>query len=291
MSTVKIVTDSTADLSPEQVGKYGIKVVPITVSFGQDSFADGVELSAEEFFTRLTSSKELPKTSQPSPEAFRQSYEEVAGADDVILSVHISGKLSGTLNSAEMAAKEVKPKVIAIDTKTASQGIGLSVLVAAEAVHRELPVEKAVEITQKSVANTFSVFAVDTLEFLQRNGRIGKAASLLGSLLQIKPVLYADPEGMVAPYDKVRGRSKIIPSLINAALKNVRPDNPVNLSVVHTGAEESARLLLEKLKSHYEIADHHIGMVGPAIGAHIGPGAVGLMIQPSFDTLLKELNS
>ena len=290
MSSIKVVTDSTSDLSSEQVNKYGIEVVPITVSFGQDSYADGIDLSAEEFFTRLTSGKELPKTSQPSPEAFRQAYEKIAGENDVILSVHISGKLSGTLNSVEVASKEVKPKVIPIDTKTASQGIGLSVLIAAEAADRDLPVEKAVEITEKSIANTFSVFAVDTLEFLQRNGRIGKAASLLGSLLQIKPILFADPEGMVAPYDKVRGRSQIIPSLVKAAIKNVSPDKPVNLSIVHTGAEESARALLEELRAHYEIADLHLGMVGPAIGAHIGPGAVGLMIQPSFDTLFKALN-
>ncbi len=290
MPIIKVVTDSTADLSSEQVDKYGIKVVPITVNFGQDSFADGVDLSAEEFFARLTSSKELPKTSQPSPEAFRQAYESIAEGDDVILSVHISGKLSGTLNSAEVASKEVKPKVIPIDTRTASHGVGLSVLIAAEAAQRQMPVEKAVEITEKSTVNTFSVFAVDTLEFLQRNGRIGKAASLLGSLLQIKPILYADPEGMVAPYDKVRGRSQIIPSLVKAAIKNVSPGKPVNLSVVHTGAEESARALLEELRTHYEIADLHLGMVGPAIGAHIGPGAVGLMIQPSFDTLLNELN-
>ncbi len=288
MSAIKVVTDSTADLSFEQVNKYGIKVVPINVSFGQVSFTDGVDLSAEEFFNRLTSGKELPKTSQPSPEAFRQAYDSLAGENEVILSIHISGKLSGTLNSAEVASKEAKAKIIPIDTKTASQGIGLSALVAAEAVRRKMPFESTVEITEKSIANTFSVFAVDTLEFLQRNGRIGKAASLLGSLLQIKPILYADPEGMVAPYDKVRGRSQVMTSLIKAALKNVSNDDPVNLSVVHTGVEESARELLEELKTHYEIADLHLGMVGPAIGAHIGPGAVGLMIQPSFDTLLKQ---
>lgn len=290
MSTIKIVTDSTADLSSEQTKRYGIKVVPINVSFGQDSFADGVDLSAKDFFQKLTDEKELPKTSQPSPEAFRLTYEVIAREDEVILSIHISGKLSGTLNSAETAAKEVKAKVVTIDTKNASQGIGLSVMVAAEAARRQMTIEKTVEITEKSIANTFSVFAVDTLEFLQRNGRIGKAASLLGSILQIKPILYADLEGMVAPYDKVRGRSQIIPSLVKAALKNVSTDNPVNLSVVNTGAEEAAKDLLGELKTHYEIIDLHSGMVGPAIGAHIGPGAIGLMIQPSFDSLLEELN-
>jgi len=149
-----------------------------------------------------------------------------------------------------------------------------------------MEVEQILDVVNKSIAQTFSVFAVDTLEYLQRNGRIGKAASLLGSLLQIRPILYADPEGMVAPYDKVRGRSQVIPSLVKAALKNVSTEHPVNLSVVHTVAEDNARKLLEELQKHYEIADLHIGMVGPAIGAHIGPGAVGLMIQPSFETLL-----
>jgi len=285
MSKIKIVTDSTADLSKEQVEKYGIKVVPITVNFGEESFADGVELSAEEFYRRLTTSNVLPKTAQPSPEAFRQVYEELADKNDTILSIHVSGKLSGTLNSVELASKMVESKVVPIDSKTASQGIGRTVLIAAEAVQRGMKLEEILAVIDKSVARTFSVFAVDTLEFLQRNGRIGKAASLLGSLLQIRPILYADPEGMVAPYDKVRGRSQVIPSLVAAALKNVDPASPVNLSVVHSGAVESAQNLLEKLKENYEIKDLHVGTVGPAIGAHIGPGAVGLMIQPSFENL------
>ena len=287
MNHIKIVTDSTADLSREQIEKYSIKVIPLIVTFGSESFADGVDLSAQEFYDKLTSSSELPKTTQPSPEIFRQTYEEVASGDDVVISAHISGKLSGTLNSAEIASKMVQSRVILVDTKTASQGIGRSVLVAAEAARREMELDDIIAVVNKSISQTFSVFAVDTLEFLQRNGRIGKAASLLGSLLQIRPILYADPDGMVAPYDKVRGRSQVIPSLVNAALKNVSTDQPVNLSVVHTGAEESARKLLQELQSHYQIEDLHVGMVGPAIGAHIGPGAVGLMIQPSFDTLLK----
>ncbi len=286
MNHIKIVADSTADLSEEQIEKYSIKVVPLTVIFGSESFADGVDLSAEEFYQKLTSGQDLPKTTQPSPEAFRQAYEEVAGKDDVILSIHISGKLSGTLNSVEVASGMVESKIVPVDTKTASQGIGRSVLVAAEAVRREMSLENTLTVVNKSIDRTFSIFAVDTLEFLQRNGRIGKAASLLGSLLQIRPILYADPDGMVAPYDKVRGRSQVIPSLVNAALKHVNPDQPVDLSVVHTGAEDNAHELLEALQSKYDISDLHIGMVGPAIGAHIGPGAVGLMIQPSFDTLL-----
>jgi DegV family protein with EDD domain len=287
MGQMKIVTDSTADLSLEQIQRYNIKVVPITVNFGSDSYADGIDLDPDQFYKKLTSEKVLPKTSQPSPEAFRLAYDEIASEGDTILSIHISGKLSGTLNSAELASKIAKAEVIPIDTKTASQGIGLTVLVAAEAVKRGLTRDEVISLIKKSIPNTFSVFAVDTLEYLQRNGRIGKAASLLGSLLQLRPILYADPEGMVAPYDKVRGRSQIIPSLVAAALKNVSPDLPVNLSVVHSWNREGADELLSELKKHYEVTDLHVGMVGPAIGAHIGPGAVGLMIQPSFESLLK----
>lgn len=287
MHHIQIVTDSTADLSDEQIKKYGIKVVPITVTFGSESYADGVDLSAKEFYRKLVSSSELPKTTQPSPELFRKAYEEIASKDEVIISAHISGKLSGTLNSAEIASKMIDTEVVLVDTRTASQGVGRSVLVAAEAVRRGMNLEETINIINKSISKTFSVFNVDTLEYLHRNGRIGKAASLLGSLLQIRPILYADSEGMVAPYDKVRGRSQVIPSLVNAALKNVSADQPVNLSVVHTEAEDNAQKLLEELQSKYEIIDLHVGMVGPAIGAHIGPGAIGLMIQPSFDALLE----
>jgi len=288
MARIYVVSDSTADLSSEQLEKYNLKIVPLTVSFGDELYTDGIDLTPSEFYKKLSSSSQLPKTSQPSPEAFRLIYDKIASEDDTILSIHVSGKLSGTLSSAETAAKMVSSKVIPIDTLNASQGVARSVLIASEAIRREMPLAKILNIINQSIKSTFSVFAVDTLEFLQRNGRIGKAASLLGSMLQLKPILYADPEGMVAVYDKVRGRSKIIPSLVAAALKNVKSDEPVNLSVVHSNAEDKAELLLTELKKHYEIIDLHVGQVGPAIGTHIGPGAISLMIQPSFDVLLNK---
>jgi DegV family protein with EDD domain len=285
MSSIQIVTDSTADVSREQAEKYGIRVVPLTVSFGDKLYTDGVDITPMQFYEKLATEIEMPKTSQPSPEAFRLAYNEIAGQGDTILSIHVSGRLSGTLNSAKTAAEQAIAKVITIDTLNASQGVGRSVLIAAEALKRGMPLEEVLAITNLSIANTFSVFAVDTLEFLQRNGRIGKAASLLGSLLQLKPILYADEEGMVGVYDKVRGRSKVVRCLVEAALKKVSPESPVNLSVVHVNAEERANLLLDALKEHYVIADLHLGPVGPGIGSHIGPGAISLMIQPSFETL------
>ncbi len=288
MARIYVVSDSTADLSNKQIEKYNLNIVPLTISFGDELYTDGIDLTPSEFYKKLSASSQLPKTSQPSPEALRQIYDKIASEDDTILSIHVSGKLSGTLSSAETAATMVSSKVIPVDSLNASQGVARSVLIAAEAIRRNMPLDKILNITDKSIKNTFSVFAVDTLEFLQRNGRIGKAASLLGSMLQLKPILYADPEGMVAVYDKVRGRSKIIPNLVAAALKNVKSDKPVNLSVVHTNAEDKAELLLTELKKHYEIVDLYVGQVGPAIGTHIGPGAISLMIQPAFDVLLNK---
>lgn len=285
---IPIVTDSASDISPEQVNRYGITVVPITVNFADDSYADGIELTATDFYKRLTTDDVLPKTSQPSPESFKMVYEKLGQESDTIISIHISGRLSGTLNSAEIAAREVDTEIITVDTLNASQGVALTVLTAAEAVKRGLDLKDVLAATRKSISSTFSVFYVDTLEYLKRNGRIGKAKSLLGSLLNIRPILYADKEGMVAPYDKVRGRSQVIPALLNAALKNVPPGEGVNLSIVHTNAQEHAEELLSELHKHYEISELHQGLVGPAIGAHIGPGAIGLMIQPDYDSLMPE---
>jgi DegV family protein with EDD domain len=291
MEPIGIVTDSTADLSPEQIRKYGIQVVPISVHFGSETYADGIDLPASEFYERLAASKEMPRTSQPNPQAFLDAYRELLKTKDTILSIHLSGRLSGTLNSAVAASQLTDAKVITVDTKTASQGVGRSVLIAAEAVQRGWPLSSTLDILYHSINQTFSVFSVDTLEYLHRNGRIGRAASYLGHVLRIKPILYANSEGMVAPYGKVRGRSKIIPKLIDAAQRHIIPGSAVNLSVVHSGAVEAAHVLLANLRSIYKVKEYHLGMVGPAIGAHIGPGALGVMIQPSFESLASSLGS
>ena len=285
MPHIRIVTDSTADLSAEQIERHDISVVPVLVSFGSQTYQDGVDLDREEFYHKLTTESDMPKTSQPSPASFAEVYKRLSQTAETILSIHISGKLSGTLNSAIAASHMVGAKVFPVDTRTASQGVARSVLIAAEAVRRGLAVDEILAVLRESVSSTFSVFAVDTLEYLRRNGRIGRAAALLGSILQLKPILYADSEGMVAAYDKVRGRSQVIPRLVAAAKENIAPGSTVNLSVVHSGPEDQARALLAKLAEVFQIAEHHIGMVGPAIGAHIGPGCIGLMIQPTFEAL------
>ncbi len=287
MSNISIVTDSTADLSREQIERYQITVVPINVIIGDETYRDGVDLPVERFYERLVSETEVvPRTSQPAIGIFAEAYKRLTEAGKDVLSLHISGRLSGTLNSAHAARELVDGRVEVVDTLTASQGVGRTVLVAAEAARRGMEMPDVLSVVKTSVQRTFSVFAVDTLEYLRRNGRIGRAAALLGSLLKLKPILYADDEGMVAPYGKVRGRSKVIPRLIEAVHEQLPQGTAINLSVVHSGAEKAAESLLKELRRTYTVVEEHVGMVGPAIGAHVGPGALAVMCQPSFENLL-----
>lgn len=285
MARVAVVSDSTADLSEAQIKQYDLTVVPLTVDLDCKTYSDGVDLSAAEFYEKLPLSKEIPRTSQPSPQSFVDVYNVLLRNHDSVLSIHISSQLSGTLNSARIASGMVDGNVVTVDTKTASQGIARSVLIAAEAIGRGWSLEETLAIVRKSIDQTFSIFAVDTLEYLHRNGRIGRAASYLGSALSLKPILYADPEGMVAPFGKVLGRRNVIPKLVEIVQSRISPDTEVNVSVVHSGAADAASTLLEELNRTYRVVDHMMGMVGPAIGANVGPGALGIMIQPSFENL------
>ncbi len=287
MERIQIVTDSTADLTPAQVEQYGIEVVPLTVSFGEETLIIGPDFDKVEFYRRMLSSPDIPKTSQPSPGAFADLYRRLAPVTDHILSIHISAHLSGTLNSARAGAELAGIEVSMVDTKTGSQGTGRSVLVAAEAVRRGFPFAEILSIVRESVINTLTVFGVGTLEFLRRNGRIGRAASLLGSVLQLKPIVYCDPEGIVAPYARVRGQSQVIPRLLTAAQEKIPAGTSVDVSVAHSGHPDDAERLLTRVSDIYRVVSHHIGMVGPVIGAHVGPGCLGLMIQPTFDVLVE----
>lgn len=291
MERIRIVTDSTADLSPQQVDHYGLEVVPLTVSFGGESFVDGPHFDRADFYRRLAASPEMPQTSQPSPGAFADVYRRLGQAAERIISIHISAHLSGTLNSATAGAAAAGQEVTTVDTKTGSQGTARSALVAAEAVRRGFRYEEVMAVLRESVANTLTVFGVGTLEYLRRNGRIGRAASLLGSVLQVKPIVYCDPDGMVAPYARVRGQAQVLPRLVTAAQERIPAGAAVDVSVVHSGLPDQAERLLAQLADVYRVVGHHLGMVGPVIGSHVGPGCLGLMIQPTFEVLAEMASS
>lgn len=274
---IRIVTDSTSDLPKSICQEYGIGVVPLTVHFGPEAFLDAVEMDSDGFWEKLKTSHHHPKTAQPSPGDFLKLYEEAAKAGDEVISIHISSKLSGTLNSAQIAAQMVPGlKVTHVDTRSTTWGLGMMAVEAARMVKAGKSTA-AIVSTVEAIADRMHIFfTLDTLEFLQKNGRVGKAQALLGGLLGIRPVLQVDREGLVAPADKVRGKSKVLPRAMELMQERVPAGRRIRVAVLHTKVEAEARLWLESIKKLYKVEEDWIGEVGPVIATNTGPGTVGV---------------
>ena len=271
---VRIVTDSTCDLPRALVEAHGITVVPLTVFFGDDALLDGVDISAEEFYERLTSSPELPRTSQPSAELFRAAYEELGANGDEIVSIHISSKLSGTLNAASVAREEVAHSVHIdiIDSYNVSLGLGLVVIEAARSAQAGGTLEEVVATARRVMDRVTVHVSLDTLEYLQRGGRIGRARSFLGSILSVKPILHVE-DGEVAPFERVRTHTKATARIFEIASGQGRAKE---MFVASGGNEAEARALLERLRAVLPHTDLLLGTLGPAVGVYTGPGALGI---------------
>jgi DegV family protein with EDD domain len=271
-----IVLDSTADL-PDAAARFpNWRVVPLYVRFGDDSFKDGIEISAEEFYGRLQSDPEFPRTSQPTPADFLHCYGELL-AYERIYSLHLSAKVSGTYESAVAAAAELGHGVVhAIDTETASGSIGLL----ARAIQRRLDAgttdEEIDELIARYQRERGLLFTVDTLEFLARGGRIGKAAAFAGGILHVKPIL-SIVDGEVAPVKRVRGEKKAFAELVQALETNTADEPEWRLGIAHAAAPERAAELEALVRERRPNADLElIVTLGAVIGAHAGPGTLAL---------------
>lgn len=277
---VKIVTDSTADLPKEIVEELGIRVVPLNVHFGEEVFLDWVELTPEGFFEKLAGTDLLPRTSQPSPGDFQKVYEELGSGGDAIVSVHISQVLSGTYQSATMARDLLEGMdITVIDSKVASMALGLVVIEAARAAKAGKSKEEILEIIDFYLQETRVLFMVDTLEYLEKNGRIGKAQALLGGLLKMKPILSLKDGGII-PVEKARGSKKALQTIVERLQEMLPPDRKVKGTIVHGNALATAEALAEDLKKTYDLSELIITSVGAVIGCHTGPGLVGLLFFP-----------
>lgn len=273
---VRVVTDSTADLSPEVRKEHGIEMVPLTVHFGPESFKDVVEMDDEAFWAKLKRSPHHPKTAQPAPGDFLEVYRRLHQQGDEIISIHISGKLSGTLSSAH-AAKQLLPdaRITLVDTKSVSHGIGLIALEAARMARAGKSAAGVASWAAETVDRTNIFFTLDTLEFLQKNGRIGKAQALLGGLLGVKPILQIDREGLVATADKVRGKSKVLPRALELMQERVPAGRRIRCGIVHAQAPAEAIEWLKAISQVYKVEDHMIASIGPVIATNGGPGTLG----------------
>lgn len=277
MSPVGIVTDSTCDLGPEVLRSLDVVMVPLKVLFGEESFLDWVELTPDVFYEKLASATTLPKTSQPSPAEFLDAYTSLAeqGCDSIV-SIHLSAALSGTHESAMMAAEKSPIPVHVVDTKNISHAVGLIVRAAVEARAEGLDGEGVAERVREVAAKTRILFVLDTLDYLVKGGRAGKAQGLAAAVLNIKAVLTVNEDGIIEPFKKVKGRKRALAETA-AAVAEHAAGRHVRAELLHGCFEEGAAELqagIEATGADVEVVSS--GTVGAVIGTYAGPGAVGV---------------
>jgi DegV family protein with EDD domain len=284
---VQIVTDSTADLPSDIVQAYGIAVVPLTVAFGKEVFRDRVDIQPGQFYKTLTTTKTHPKSSPPPQADFAERYREWLAQGHEVVSLHISAKLSKTFEHASAAADEVDGAglISVVDTGQVSAALGMLALFAARMAARNETAATIRERLLDMAPRIHTLFVVDTLEFLAKGGRIGKAQALMGGLLGIKPIL-GMVDGEVAPVDRVRGGRAAHPRILELLLKRVEKDRPVIAGISHANAPVWADRLRALVRDQFQIAELIQTEVGPVVGANVGPGVVGVCVfQPREEEL------
>lgn len=283
MASVALVTDSTADIPLEVRERLDIAMVPLKVLFGEQSYLDNIELQPAQFYTKLVSFGGLAKSSQPSPADFLEVFKKLTDEGRTVVCVNLSSALSGTYQSAIIAKSMMDDDadVTIIDSKSASYGYGQMVVAAAEMAKAGASKDEIVAEIARLRNQLRLYFLVDTLEYLQKGGRIGKASAVLGALLNIKPILSIDDEGTVFPVEKVRGQKRAM-SRIAEMLETSFPDRqPVNVTLAKTpGFESGVAEMAELLKSRLQVQNFTETEIGPVIGAHAGPGTIGLFVTP-----------
>ena len=269
-----IVLDSTADFPDAQIRFPNMRVVPLYVRFGEESFRDYVELDPHDFYARLKTASELPTTSQPTPQDFLTVYHALA-AYERIYSLHISARLSGTFQSASIAATDEGDRIRLVDTESVSVGIGMLALGIQELLARGTTDEEVEALIARHRERSGILFTVDTLEFLAKGGRIGRAKALMGSLLNVKPILSID-DGEVVPVTRARGRAKAFEEF-RKRFEEATTDGPgLSVGIAHAEAADAVEQLREIVHSSRPQADVKlVTSLGAVVGTHAGPGTVG----------------
>jgi DegV family protein with EDD domain len=276
--TVKIVTDSTSDLMPETANEMGITIVPLNVHFGTEigteTYQDGIDLKAEDFYRRLEQCKTLPTTSAPAPGAFAQVYDKLAKETDEILVITISSKLSATYKAAVdgKAVMKSKARLEIIDSLSAMVGLGLIVISAAKVAKAGASLDEVIEVVRSSMGRVDFRLAFDTLEYLRRGGRIGTAQAFLGSALKVNPILTIK-NGLTEGVTRVRSRAKAVDYLGDFVMGF--PDVE-ELAIEDATTPAESEVLAERLGSKFPRERIHWMKVGPVIGTHVGPHVIGV---------------
>jgi DegV family protein with EDD domain len=272
---VAVVMDSTANLSPEVLAEYDLETIPLNLIWGGESYRDGIDITTDEFYTRLENSSEMPTTSQPSIGDFHDLYQRVAETADSIVCVTLSSGISGTYASAVGAADLMEGFPIeVVDSKSASVGHGFIAIEAARAAQAGDGLQAVAQAARDLVPKVDVFFAVETLEYLHRGGRIGGASFMIGSALSIKPILQLQ-DGLIDSMARVRTKKKALAYLADLAVERYQGHENIHLAVVDAVARDEALMLGEELQKRLNPVELMYGELSPVIGTHAGPGTVG----------------
>jgi DegV family protein with EDD domain len=278
MSKIAVVTDSTTYMPPDLVKKYNISVAPQVLIWGDQTYKDGVDMESREFFTRLKTAKVMPTTSQVAVISFQEIFQDLVEKGYDVLALLVSSKLSGTVQSA-MQARDLmntdREKVHVVDSQSVAMALGFQVLAVARAVEQGANLNDAIALAEKSYQYTGVSFAVDTLEFLHRGGRIGGAQRFLGTMLNMKPIL-AIQDGRVEGVDRIRTKNKAHDRVLELTVEKIAGRTPVRLATLHANASDEAKALLTRAEQALNPVESLLTEVSPTVGTHAGPGTVGL---------------
>jgi len=273
--SIAVVTDSTSDLPVDLAKQHGISVVPLNVHIEDETYLDGVTISADEMYRRLPDQKVIPTTSAPSVGTYLEIYEKLAESHDEIISIHLSSKLSLTYNSAVNAAEEMKAKgtrVEVVDTEQASMALGWTTVQVAELIAAGGSIEEAVALAESSSERASFIGMVDTLKYLIRGGRIGKAQGIVGSLLKIRPILTLI-DGVAHPAGRARNRKKGIARLVDMVVDAAPLDK---LAILYTTDRADAEAIAKEVAKYSPDGAPIVAQLGPVVGNYLGPGTLGL---------------
>ncbi len=275
---IAVITDSTNDLPKEFIEKYGIRIVPLTIVWGDKQYLDGVEITPEEFYSRLGTIPQHPTTSQPAPRDFLAAYDQVRaeGASEILV-ITISGAMSGTIESARAAAENYPIPVHIVDSKSNSMSLGWEVLAAVRARETGAGIEEMKEAVEAVRNNLHFHIVLDTLEYLVKGGRIAGAARFVGNVLNIKPQIRVNHHsGSVEAGDVSRTRRNAIESLYKGFFKKLDLTKDLHIAVLHNAAQQEAEILAAKIKEDFNPKELIVTIVSPVLGTHTGPKAIAL---------------
>lgn len=280
--SIRVVTDSGADLSPSLAEEMGITVVPLYVRFGKDAYRDGIDINHDDLYGRLRRSRVPPATSQPSPQDFARVYTRLSRASDAIVSIHVGSKLSGTYDAARRGRKlaDLDCPIEVIDSQSLSMGLGLITIAAARLAASGEDMEAVLAGVRQAIPNTRMLGVFGTLDYLLAGGRIGKADALLGSVLKVTPVVTLR-NGEFFPAGQARTRARGIERLVEFFRNALGTEEA---AIVHSTTPGEAARLLDRLSSVLDRSRIHLSRLGPALGAHSGPGTLAIMVRQAAGT-------